>query len=92
MSPINIISLFLCCGASITSPIMLKQCVKNVLWGTASRPPDCLFFFTSQGAASLLLLLGHPKPKMMLIFRFVGIFEYIILLILILFLDMCQNS
>ena len=38
------------------------------------------------------LLLGHPKPKKMLIFRFVGIFEYIILLMLILFLDMCQNS
>ena len=38
------------------------------------------------------LLLGHPKPKKMLIFRFVGIFEYIILLVLILFLDMCQNS
>ena len=38
-------------------------------------------------------LLGHPKTKKMLIFRFVGIFEYIILLnMLILFLDMCQNS
>ena len=36
----------------------------------------------------LILLLGHPKPKKMLIFRFVGIFEYIILLMLILFLDM----
>ena len=42
-----------------------------------------------------LNILGHPKPKKMLIFRFVGIFEYIILLILlmlILFLDICQNS
>ena len=38
------------------------------------------------------MVLGHPKPKKMLIFRFVGIFEYIILLMLILFLDMCQNS
>ena len=38
------------------------------------------------------LVLGHPKPKKMLIFRCVGIFEYIILLMLILFLDMCQNS
>ena len=38
------------------------------------------------------IILGHPKPKKMLIFRFVGIFEYIILLMLILFLDMCQNS
>ena len=37
-------------------------------------------------------ILGHQKPKKMLIFRFVGIFEYIILLMLILFLDMCQNS
>ena len=34
-----------------------------------------------------LLLFGYPKPK-----RCVGIFEYIILLMLILFLDMCQNS
>ena len=39
-----------------------------------------------------VLILGHPKPKKMLIFRSVGIFEYIILLMLILFLDMCQNS
>ena len=39
-----------------------------------------------------LFLLGHPKPKKTLIFRFVGIYEYIILLMLILFLDMCQNS
>ena len=39
-----------------------------------------------------LFILGHPKPKKMLIFRFVGIFEYIILLMLTLFLDMCQNS
>ena len=39
-----------------------------------------------------LAVLGHPKPKKMLFFRFVGIFEYIILLMLILFLDMCQNS
>ena len=38
------------------------------------------------------IVLGHPKPKKMLIFRFVGIFEYIILLMLILLLDMCQNS
>ena len=38
------------------------------------------------------IILGHPKPKKMLIFGFVGIFEYIILLMLILFLDMCQNS
>ena len=38
------------------------------------------------------IILGHPKPKKMLIFRFVGIFEYIILLMLILILDMCQNS
>ena len=38
------------------------------------------------------VLLGNPKPKKMIIFRFVGIFEYIILLILILFLDMCTNS
>ena len=35
---------------------------------------------------------GNPKPKKMLIFRFVGIFEYNILLVLILFLDMCPNS
>ena len=41
---------------------------------------------------SVSVLLGHPKPKKMLIFRFVGIFEYIILLMLILFPDMCQNS
>ena len=40
----------------------------------------------------LYIILGHPKPKKMHIFRFVGIFEYIILLMLILFLDMCQNS
>ena len=40
----------------------------------------------------LLRILSHPKPKKMLIFRFVGIFEYIILLMLILFLDVCQNS
>ena len=37
-------------------------------------------------------ILGNPKPKKMLIFRFVGIFEYIILLMLILFHDMCPNS
>ena len=37
-------------------------------------------------------ILGNPKPKKMLVFRFVGIFEYIILLMLILFLDMCPNS
>ena len=48
--------------------------------------PTFLFAFLT------LLILGHPKPKKMLIFRFVGIFEYIILLMLILFLDMCQNS
>ena len=34
----------------------------------------------------------QSKAKKMLIFRFVGIFEYIILLMLILFLDMCPNS
>ena len=32
------------------------------------------------------------KAKKDAYFRFVGIFEYIILLMLILFLDMCQNS
>ena len=37
------------------------------------------------------LLLGNPKPKNMLIFRFVCIFEYIILLMLIVFLNMCLN-
>ena len=46
-----------------------------------------VFFFYRK-----VIILGHPKPKKMLIFRFVGIFEYIILLMLILFLDMCQNS
>ena len=40
----------------------------------------------------MTIILGHPEPKKMLIFRFVGIFEYIILLMLILFLDMCKNS
>ena len=25
-------------------PDNVKQFVQNVLWGTASRPPDCLFF------------------------------------------------
>ena len=43
-------------------------------------------------STSYPIILGHPKPKKMLIFCFVGIFEYIILLMLILFLDMCQNS
>ena len=47
-------------------------------------------FLLSMGTHNIVL--GHPKPKKMLIFRFVGIFEYIILLMLILFLDMCQNS
>ena len=51
---------------------------------------DCRQY--SMYAGFVLYLLGHPKPKKMLIFRFVGMFEDIILLMLILFLGMCQNS
>ena len=40
----------------------------------------------------LLHITWQSTVKKMLIFRFVGIFEYIILLMLILFLDMCPNS
>ena len=36
--------------------------------------------------------LGSPNPYTSLSFRFVGIFEYIILPMLIIFLDMCPNS
>ena len=49
-------------------------------------------YFCGNNFAYFSILLGHPNPKKMLIFRFVGIFEYIILLMLIIFLDMCQNS
>ena len=63
-------------------------------------PPHIVFlsFFASFKITPRMIkmlylhILGHPKPKKMLIFRFVGIFEYIILLMVILFLDMCQNS
>ena len=37
-------------------------------------------------------LLGSPNPKKWLSFGFVGIFEYIILPMLIIFLGMCPNS
>ena len=39
-----------------------------------------------------LVLLGSPNPKKWLNFGFVGIFEYIILPMLIIFLGMCPNS
>ena len=38
------------------------------------------------------LVLGSPNPKKWLSFGFVGIFEYIILPMLIIFLGMCPNS
>ena len=37
-------------------------------------------------------ILGSPNPKKWLSFGFVGIFEYIILPMLIIFLGMCPNS
>ena len=40
----------------------------------------------------LNVLLGSPNPKKWLSFGFVGIFEYIILPMLIIFLGMCPNS
>ena len=64
--------------------ILFKVKTKKSNWGVVQS-----FVVKINGKGCIL---GSPNPKKWLSFGFVGIFEYIILPMLIIFLGMCPNS